>query len=222
MEKTTIKVKKTHVFFAAMVIIFFITGSMIARAYKEYAATAPEPVEDEASIQLIQLEQADENAPCAVISTSEGDIRIVLYPDEAPQAVNIFTEAAKAGVYDGITVGLYELGTVFTLDVPETEEIHERELHDNLWTFKGAVCMTEQQDIIFINTVDFTDEEKEYLASEGELEIVRKAYLEHGGIPNYARQYTVFGQVTEGMDVIEKIARSPLESVITINSVSLE
>lgn len=221
-EKTTIKVKKTHVFLVALIMILLITGSMIISAYKEYAASVPSPVEDEASISLIQLEEPSKDLPTALISTTMGDIKLVLYPEQAPKAVEIFTEAAKNGVYDGLLAGLYELGTIFTLDAPDTEDTYSIELSDDLWTFSGAVCMTEQKDIIFVNTVDFTDEEKEYLASEGELELVRRAYLEYGGIPNYARQYTVFGQVTEGMDVLKEIAKSPLETIIIINSVTID
>ena len=35
---------------------------------------------------------------------------------------------------------------------------------------------------------------------------VREAYLETGGVPFLDQQYTVFGQVIEGLDVIDKIA----------------
>jgi peptidyl-prolyl cis-trans isomerase B (cyclophilin B) len=35
---------------------------------------------------------------------------------------------------------------------------------------------------------------------------VRKAYLEQGGFPVLDQNYTVFGQVIEGLDVIDKIA----------------
>ncbi len=35
---------------------------------------------------------------------------------------------------------------------------------------------------------------------------VREAYLKNGGVPFLDQQYTVFGQVIEGLDVIDKIA----------------
>lgn len=40
-------------------------------------------------------------------------------------------------------------------------------------------------------------------------EEVRKTYIEQGGTPHLDGQYTVFGEVVEGMDVVEKIQNVP-------------
>ena len=34
---------------------------------------------------------------------------------------------------------------------------------------------------------------------------VRQYYIQHGGTPHLDGQYTVFGEVVEGLDVVEKI-----------------
>jgi len=39
-----------------------------------------------------------------------------------------------------------------------------------------------------------------------------KAYASRGGVPSLDGQYTVFGEVLEGQDVVDKIAREPVES----------
>lgn len=221
-QTKTIKIRKTYVFAFVFLIIAGVTVYMLFNAFREYQEALPEALTDTENIELIQFEIPEENADTAVISTTAGDISIVLYKNEAPNAVRIFKDAAASGTYDGLNVGLYEQGSVFTLDVPDLESGYTAELHKNLWPFKGAVCMTENGDLVFINTVEFTDEDREYLSAEGELADVRAAFLEHGGVPNYARQYAVFGQVTDGMDVLEKIARSPQASVITVTGVTIE
>jgi len=40
----------------------------------------------------------------------------------------------------------------------------------------------------------------------------RDAYIPHGGVSQLDGQYTVFGQVIEGLDVIDRIARQPVDS----------
>lgn len=45
---------------------------------------------------------ASSNGPTAVIKTNMGDITVLLYPDEAPKAVENFVVHAKNGYYDGI------------------------------------------------------------------------------------------------------------------------
>jgi peptidyl-prolyl cis-trans isomerase B (cyclophilin B) len=39
-----------------------------------------------------------------------------------------------------------------------------------------------------------------------------KAYATVGGVPSLDGQYTVFGEVIEGQDVVDKIANEPVES----------
>ena len=52
-----------------------------------------------------------------------------------------------------------------------------------------------------------TDEIKEGLRSGQETgNIVAEAFIEHGGIPNFAQQMTVIGQTYEGMDVVEALS----------------
>ena len=45
---------------------------------------------------------AQSGGPTAIMKTSMGDIEILLYPDQAPKAVENFVTHAKAGYYDGL------------------------------------------------------------------------------------------------------------------------
>lgn len=222
MRKKTIRVSYRSVFITLFIMIVAVTGFMLIRAYNAMQEGIPEPLTDYENIELIQLTPLYE-AKKAVISTTAGDITVALFENETPNAVRIFTESAAGELYNGLTAGLYEQHTIFTLDAPPGESIYTIELHKNLWPFKGAVCMNTEGDIIFINTIPFTDEDREYLAAEeGELPEVRSAFLEHGGVPNYSGQYAVFGQITEGLDVAEAIACSELGTVITVTEITIK
>ncbi|MCM1579273.1 MAG: peptidylprolyl isomerase [Ruminococcus sp.] len=221
MKRKTIRVSVRSVTVFLFLLIIAVTGFMFIRAYGVMQEGQPEPLTDYENIELIQLSSL-ENRRQAVISTTAGDITVALFEEETPNAVSIFTDSAQKGLYDGLTAGLYEQHTVFTLDPPPRESVYTIELHKNLWPFKGALCMNTEGDIIFINTVPFTDEDREYLSSEeGELAEVRAVFLEQGGVPNYSGQYAVFGQITEGLDVMEMIANADNAAVITVTSVTV-
>ena len=86
----------------------------------------------------------------------------------------------------------------------------------------GAQVALISTDVGDMKAVLYPDEDKEYLsAEEGEMPEVRHAFYEHGGVPNYAGQYAVFGQVFEGIDVLEKIADSEMGTEIAVKSVEI-
>ena len=57
-----------------------------------------------------------------------------------------------------------------------------------------------------------TDEIKEGLRSgdNDAMNQVGEAYISQGGIPNYAQQITVFGQLTDGFDVLDAVTSAEL------------
>ncbi|MBQ8010657.1 MAG: peptidylprolyl isomerase, partial [Oscillospiraceae bacterium] len=52
------------------------------------------------TMELVQLEEPEEGDPVAVINTTYGEFRAVLYPEYAPQTVENFIALAKSGYYD--------------------------------------------------------------------------------------------------------------------------
>lgn len=186
------------------------------------------------SMELVQLESPKDGDPIAIVETTLGEIRFVLYPEYSPNAVRNFTELADSGYYDGTYFyhsdsGVYSSAGSKQKDGTYTEgnatERIERELNQNLWSFKGAVCcattdfdrtFTEMligggtyycgSRLNFLNTIEFTDELKEQMRASQTSEKLTEAFIEHGGIPNFAQQMTVIGQVYEGIDVVEKLA----------------
>ena len=101
-----------------------------------------------------------------------------------------------------------------------------QELSPKLWPFRGALCamqtaneggfwktLTQTRDtftgsrFLVCNSIEMNEEIQEGLRSvENEaMKRVGEAFIEHGGIPNYAQQLTVFGQLTDGFDVLDTI-----------------
>lgn len=186
------------------------------------------------TLDLVQLEEPKENDPIAIVETTLGEIRFVLYPDYSPNAVRNFTELAESGYYDNTYFYNSESGVYSSagskkkdgsFNHGDAHERIERELNQNLWSFKGAVCcpitdyertFTEKligggtyycgSRIDFLNTIEFTDELKEQMRASDTSEELVEAFIEKGGVPNFSQQMTVIGQVYEGMDVVEKLA----------------
>ena len=192
---------------------------------------------DTDTVKLVQLEPPSEGDPIAIVDTTLGQFRMVLYPEKSPNAVKNFTELAESGYYDGTFVFNSDSGAYAAAGCPQKtgalpegydkdRELVERELSQDLWPLKGAVCaLTTTVDRTFkqkilgggtyyngsrfavINTIEMTDEIKEGLRSGQETgNIVAEAFIEHGGIPNFAQQMTVIGQTYEGMDVVEALS----------------
>lgn len=186
------------------------------------------------TMELVQLQPPEEGDPIAIIDTTLGEIRFVLYPEYSPNAVKNFTELADSGYYDGTYFYNSDSGVYSSAGSKQKDGAYssgnsseriERELNQNLWSFKGAVCCattdidrTFTQKLLgggkyycgsrlnFLNTIEFTDELKQQMTASGTNEQLTQAYIEHGGIPNFAQQMTVIGQVYQGMDVVEKLA----------------
>lgn len=108
----------------------------------------------------------------------------------------------------------------------ECERIPQ-ELSPKLWPFRGSLCaLTTTTDSGFFktllgkqktftgsrflvaDTIEMTDEIKEGLVNDESNEgqkLIGNAFIEHGGIPNYSQQITVFGQLIEGSEILDAI-----------------
>ena len=67
---------------------------------------------DMKTLELVQKETPENDDPVAVIKTSMGDIKAVLYPEYAPKAVESFTKLAEEGYYDNTYVFQSEPGVI--------------------------------------------------------------------------------------------------------------
>jgi peptidyl-prolyl cis-trans isomerase A (cyclophilin A) len=144
---------------------------------------------------------AQSTHPSVLFKTSDGDIRVELYPEKAPKTVANFLDYVKAGQYNGtifhrVIPGFMIQGGGYTTSFTEkpTRAPIPLESRNGLKNTSGALAMARTSDPnsataqFFINTVD-------------------NANLDY---PNPdGNGYAVFGKVTSGMDVVKKIEATP-------------
>ena len=184
-----------------------------------------------------QLNKPAANETTAVMHTNMGDIAIRLFPEHAPKAVENFTTHAKNGYYNGIVFHRVIKDFMIQGGDPTAtgcggESIWGQNFKDEftpeLHNLRGALSMANagpgtngsQFFIVQANSVhpNFISQMKElpdYFPAEAV-----EAYAEVGGTPHLDYHHTVFGQVYEGMDVVDAIASvatnhsdKPLEDV---------
>lgn len=159
----------------------------------------------------------------AVFDTSMGEIRAVLFPDQAPRAVENFVALAQQGYYDGLTFHrVIEDFVIQSGDPTGTGAggqsvfggYFEDEITDLLHNYTGALSMANTGEDTngsqFFIVATEADTVSQQLASQmtaaGWRQEVVDAYLACGGAPYLDSRHTVFGQVYEGMEVVYKIA----------------
>ena len=162
----------------------------------------------------------------AIFTTSLGEVRAVLYPDAAPMAVYNFVGLARSGYYDNTVIWRSEYGfTVQGGDATGTGTGGSTIYSDNpipleadssLRHYAGALCAATtkgdpnsgESQFYFVTALpDSVDEEMQsQLTQNGYTESQVSAYAAAGGLPYLDNTDTVFGQVYEGMDVVDKMA----------------
>ncbi|MCU0868073.1 MAG: peptidylprolyl isomerase [Burkholderiales bacterium] len=144
-------------------------------------------------------------APVVEIETSMGAMTLELDAERAPKTVANFLQYAKDGFYKGtifhrVIPGFMVQGGGFTPDMQQkpTREPVPIESRNGLKNLTGTIAMARTRDPnsataqFFINVVD-------------------NAMLDHPKPDGHG--YTVFGRVTRGMEVAQKIVEVPTRSV---------
>ncbi len=171
-----------------------------------------------------QLGLPEQGETKIIMRTNKGDIKIRLFDGKAPKAVENFVTHAKNGYYDGLIFhrvienfmiqGGDPLGTG-TGGESIWGEAFEDEFTPELHNFRGALSManagpnTNGSQFFIVQAPSVSDDllEQMEMASEEVFPTeVISLYRENGGTPWLDYHHTVFGQVYEGMDVVDKIA----------------
>lgn len=169
----------------------------------------------------------------AVITVKDyGTIKIKLFPEDAPKGVENFVGLAEMGYYDELIFHRVMPNFMIQGGDPKGNgtggksmwgEKFDGGTSENLYHFTGAVAYanegeerggtaTNGSQFYIINTPDGylgNTCEEYYTYSGGQYNWpgnVAEKYKEKGGVPYLDGDYTIFGQVFEGMDVVRAIA----------------
>lgn len=177
---------------------------------------------------LAQFNNPDKDSEVAILHTTAGDIGVMFFPQYAPKAVENFLTHAKDGYYDGISFHRVIEDFMIQGGDPKGDgtggesiwgEAFEDEFAPELHNFRGALSMANggtntngsQFFIVQANDCDpgLLSQMKEIgvnARGQGFPEEVIAKYQEIGGTPWLDYKHSVFGQVFEGMEVVDKIA----------------
>jgi peptidyl-prolyl cis-trans isomerase B (cyclophilin B) len=141
--------------------------------------------------------------PTVALDTNQGRIVLELDAEKAPKSAENFLQYVNAGFYDGtlfhrVIPGFMIQGGGFNAQQVQkpTQGTIQNEADNGLLNSRGTVAMARTSDPhsataqFFINLKDNT-------------------FLNHSGKNAQGWGYAVFGRVIEGMDVVDKIARTP-------------
>ena len=162
------------------------------------------------------LQPANPDNPVVVLETSLGDIVIELRQDRAPVSVKNFLAYARSGHYDGTIFHRVLKGFMIQgggrgpdLEARPTRPPVRNEATNGLRNMRGTVALARTFAVrsataeFFINVEDNTQ-------------------LNHRGISPAQYGYAVFGQVLEGMDVVDRIAAVSVRPVGEHEAVPIE
>ncbi len=192
-----------------------------------------------------QFQLPKEGETIAVFETSMGIIKFRLFPDRAPKTVENFTTHITNGYYDGIKFHRVIKDFMIQGGDPTAtggggESIwggsFQDEFNNGLYNFRGALSManTGEPDsngsqffVVQKSDSDFTEEQ---LVSYGMPAWAAHIYQEVGGyafgdhilydVTGY-NGHTVFGQVIEGMNVVDAIANVEVNSNVPVEDVTI-
>ncbi|HVR69310.1 MAG TPA: peptidylprolyl isomerase [Vicinamibacteria bacterium] len=153
-------------------------------------------------LSLLSLAAAPPPAPEAVVETAHGSFVIRLRKDLAPLHVAHFVKTAKAGGYDGTTFhriipgGIVQGGDPISKDEARTAEYGRGGL--------GRLA-AEFSELPFTRGVVAAARRPSSVDSGGS-----QFFIVLTDQPALRGQYTIFGEVSEGLDVVDAIGRTPV------------
>lgn len=173
---------------------------------------------------MAQLDRPVAGDTVATLHTSMGDVSVKLFPEKAPKTVENFVTHAKNGYYDGVT--FHRVINDFMIQGGDPDGTgcggesiwgcpFEDEFDIDLRNYRGALSManagprTNGSQFFIVQCKEVAPQlipQMRQLEDGGFPKDVTDNYVQVGGTPHLDFHHTVFGQVCEGMDVVDAIA----------------
>lgn len=199
---------------------------------------------------VVQYAEPEDGELIAHINIKKyGTITVKFFPEQAPLAVENFVQHAKDGYYDGLTFhriiddfmiqggdpdGTGSGGDSIWKDDKGVYLPFEDEFSKYLIPIRGALCMansganTNGSQFFIVQNTAYNIADVMNLRAAGVDDDLISYYKENGGACWLYEAHTVFGQVVEGLDVLDEVAAvktnsngKPNEDVI-IESIELD
>lgn len=176
---------------------------------------------DDTMTVLPQFTDVQGNERLVEMVTNKGSIKIKLFPEQAPKAVENFLTHAENGYYDGLI--FHRVINDFMIQGGDPNgtgtggesiwgQPFEDEFTMDLFNFRGALSManagpgTNGSQFFIVQKKEVESNLRGQMEQAGYPAEAVDKYMEVGGTPWLDHRHTVFGQVVEGMDVVDDIA----------------
>ncbi len=141
--------------------------------------------------------------PRVLIETSKGNVTVEVFPGQAPQSAGNFLNYVKTGFYDGLVFhrvipGFMIQGGGMTADMAEKPKNApiQNEADNGLKNLRGTLAMARTG-------------EPHSASSQFFINVADNYFLNHRGKSFEGWGYAVFGQVVDGMEVVDAIVAVP-------------
>lgn len=170
-----------------------------------------------------QMALPEEGETVAIIKVKNfGEMKVKFFKEIAPKAVENFVTHAKNGYYNGVT--FHRIINEFMIQGGDPTatgtggesiwgEGFGAELSRELVPYRGSLCMAMSSlpnsigSQFFITQANYASDWDSYLKQSGYPNELIEQYKQYGGYMSLYMNYTVFGQVYEGLDVLDAIAK---------------
>ena len=144
----------------------------------------------------------------AVVETEAGSFTIRLLPDLAPNHARFFVKTARAGGFDGTTFHRIIAGGIIQGGDPLSKDPTQKALYGTGGLSRQAPWRLKAE----LSDRPMTRGSVAAVLLPGKPDSAgTQFFICLGDQPSLTGKYTIFGEVTSGMDVVDKIGQTPVE-----------